>query len=122
MERRREKRFKQWNSTRIKAASGPKSYLDTEGINAYTHDISLGGANIHSEEPFPAGTEIRMHIDLSRARQTISVDGTVKWVRRNEDEGVYELGVEFKHLLPKTVFALIRNLYDESSGLPTHLG
>jgi Tfp pilus assembly protein PilZ len=121
MEKRKERRFKQWNKTSIKSSSGPREFLDPAGINAYTHDISLGGAKLYSEENFPAGTEIRMHIELARSGESIKVDGVVKWVRRNELDKVYELGVELSHLTSKTVFSLMQNLYDQSPGIPTRI-
>jgi c-di-GMP-binding flagellar brake protein YcgR len=121
MEKRKERRFKQWNKTSIKSASGPKEFSDPVGINAYTFDISLGGAKLYSDVDFPAGTGIRMHIDMVRSKHTISMDGIVRWARRNENDGVFELGVEFSHLIPKTVFVLLQNLYDQSPGIPTKI-
>jgi c-di-GMP-binding flagellar brake protein YcgR len=121
MEKRKERRFKQWNKTRIKSSSGPREFFDAAGINAYTHDISLGGAKIYSEENFPQGTAIRMQIELARSRDSISVDGLVKWSRRNERDEVYELGVELSHMTSKTVFQLMQDLYDQSPGIPTKI-
>jgi Tfp pilus assembly protein PilZ len=121
MEKRKERRFKQWNKTNIKSSSGARGAPDPAGINAYTHDISLGGAMIYSEENFPVGTEIRMHIELARSGESIKVDGVVKWIKQNEREKVYELGVELSHLTSRTVFSLMQNLYDQSPGLPTKI-
>jgi len=84
------------------------------GIEAFTFDISLDGARIRSADPLPVGTEVRMHIELARSRQTIGVDAIVKWVKRDERDDSFEIGMEFAHTLPNTVFALMKNLYDES--------
>ena len=121
MEKRKERRFKQWNRTSIKSAVGPREFSDPAGINAYTHDISLSGANIYSDVDFPMGTAIRMHIELVRSKDIVSIDGVVRWAGRNEDYKVFELGVEFFNLLPNTVLTLIQNLYDQSPGIPTRL-
>ncbi len=37
MDKRKERRFKQWNKTSIKSASGPREFNDPAGINAYTY-------------------------------------------------------------------------------------
>lgn len=121
MEKRKERRFKQWNKTKIKSSYGPREFFDAAGINAYTYDISLGGAKIYSEENFSEGTAIRMQIDLARSKESISVDGLVKWARRNERDKVYELGVELSHMISKTVFMLMQDLYDQSPGIPTKI-
>src|SRR5512135_314964 len=49
MEKRKERRFKQWNRASIKSADGPREFADPAGINAYTYDISLGGAKVYSD-------------------------------------------------------------------------
>jgi c-di-GMP-binding flagellar brake protein YcgR len=121
MDKRRERRFKQWNKTSIKSASGPREFSDPAGINAYTYDISLGGAKIYSDVDFPVGTAIRMHIEMVRSKQSVSIDGVVRWAKRNENYKVFELGVEFFHLIPKTVFTLMHNLYDHAAGIPTKI-
>jgi c-di-GMP-binding flagellar brake protein YcgR len=121
MDKRKERRFKQWNKTSIKSASGPREFNDPSGINAYTYDISLGGAKIYSDVDFPVGTAIRMQIELVRSKESINIDGVVRWAKRNEDYKVFELGVEFFHLIPKTVFTLMHNLYDHAAGIPTKI-
>jgi c-di-GMP-binding flagellar brake protein YcgR len=121
MEKRKERRFKQWNKTSIKSASGPREFSDPAGINAFTYDISLGGAKLYSDVDFPVGTAIRMHVEMVRSKQSVAIDGVVRWTSRNEDYKVSELGVEFFHLIPKTLFTLMQNLYDQSPGLPTRI-
>ncbi len=100
---------------------GAREFFDAAGVNAYTYDISLGGAKIYSEEDFPVGTAIRMQIELARSKASIRVDGLVKWARRNERDKVWELGVELAHMTSKTVFQLLQNLYDQSPGIPTKI-
>jgi c-di-GMP-binding flagellar brake protein YcgR len=121
MEKRKERRFKQWNIAGIKSATGLKEFSDPEEINAYTYDLSLGGAKIHSDINFPVGTAVRMRLELVRTKESVSIDGVVRWASRSSDDKVFELGVEFSHLMPKSVFALMQDLYDRSAGLPTRL-
>jgi c-di-GMP-binding flagellar brake protein YcgR len=121
MEKRKERRFKQWNKTSIKSASGPRSFSDPAGINAYTYDISLGGAKLYADVEFPVGTAIRMHVEMVRSKESINIDGLVRWARRNEDFKVFELGIEFFHLIPKTALALMHNLYEQGTAIPTRL-
>jgi c-di-GMP-binding flagellar brake protein YcgR len=121
MEKRRERRFKQWNKTDIKSASGPGGSSDLARINAYTFDISLGGAKVYSDVDFPVGTAIRMHVELVRSKESIGIDGVVRWTKRNEDYKVFELGLEFFHLIPKTALSLMHNLYEQGTGIPTRL-
>jgi len=121
MEKRKQRRFKQWNKASIKSATGLKEFSDPEGINAYTYDISLGGAKIHSDINFPVGTAVRLRVDLVRTKESVTIDGVVRWASRTGDYKVFELGVEFSHLMPKSAFALMQDLYDRSAGLPTWL-
>lgn len=43
----------------------------------------------------------------------------VKWVRRNEADGGYDLGVEFLHNISQTILTLIRHLYSAQMEIPT---
>jgi hypothetical protein len=119
MEKRREKRFLEKNEVLIKSAVNGREAASTLGANAYTFDLSLAGARIHSEQFFDVGTIIRININLERTGQSIKVDGEVKWFRKNEDEEIYELGVEFLHSISQTLLSLIRHLYSDKSGIPS---
>jgi len=113
LNKRKEKRFNEQNDVLIQYAlsSGqPNSYV---GINALTRDISLSGARIIAKKRFPVDTILRIQIDLSRTKQTIKVDGKVKWVKEGDDADSYETGIEFMHEISKTVLSLIRHLYAE---------
>jgi c-di-GMP-binding flagellar brake protein YcgR len=119
MKKRKEKRFRQWNKAMIRAAETGRDTFDPEGTNAYTYDLSLGGARIHAEREFPAGTIVQVQIQLSRTGQFVSIESEVKWVKNSEAENVYEMGVEFLHRIPQTLMSLMKNLYDEGSRIPT---
>ncbi len=111
-QRRRDRRIKQWNKANIRALAGRPSSPGLEEAEAFTYDLSLGGARIHSREPFEAGTAVRLRMELIRSRETVVIDGVIKWARQSEADGVYEMGVEFKHTSQQTILSLMKNLYD----------
>jgi c-di-GMP-binding flagellar brake protein YcgR len=116
MERRKHRRFQQWNKAIIKSASGGDGILPRCPIDAYAWDLSLGGARIQSEECFPVGAIVRIHLELVRSRESVSIDGAVRWNRRNEQENIYEFGVEFQACEQATLQAIMKNLYHETDG------
>ena len=119
--KRRDKRVRQWNKAKIKPASNNLKFDGADGINAYTYDLSLGGARIYTPESYPIGTLVRIQIELARTGQSITIDSEVRWIKRNESENVYEVGVEFLHRIPQTMFALMKNLKDRSVGIPANI-
>ncbi|MCX6572215.1 MAG: PilZ domain-containing protein [Candidatus Aminicenantes bacterium] len=114
MERRKHSRFQQWNKAIIKSASGGEGILPRCPIDAYAWDLSLGGARIQSEEGFPVGAIVRLHLELVRSREAVSVDGAVRWSRWNEKENIYEFGVEFQECNEIVLQAIMKNLYRET--------
>ena len=123
MEQRREKRIKERNAVFIKSAEENREVHYGVGINAYTYDLSLGGARLFTEKHFPVGTVIRVVIDLARTGQSVQIEGEVKWVKESEEVGLFEMGVEFLHQISQTILSLIRHLYTTGNGLssPTTL-
>jgi len=113
-ERRRHRRFQQWNKAIIQSASGVAGPLPRCPIDAYAWDLSLGGARIQSDEMFPVGAVLRLHIELVRSREYVGIDGDVRWSRWNEEMKVYECGVEFRECVEATLQAIMRNLYHET--------
>lgn len=111
MQNRKDKRIKQWNKTVIKPLPRGRDPLPANEVNAVTCDLSLGGARIHTAQPFEPGTVLRLNIELVRSRETISLKGRVKWVKRDDAENVFELGVEFDHDTAQTVTSLMKNLH-----------
>ena len=114
MERRKHRRFEQWNKAIIKSASGGDGILPRCPIDAYAWDLSIGGARIQSEESFPVGAVVRIHLELVRSRESVSIDGAVRWSRRTEKENIYEFGVEFQECNQATLQAIMKNLYRET--------
>ncbi len=116
-EQRKERRSRQYNEARIRGSTGAGEFFFSAGIPAETLDISPSGARVRAIEPFAVGDTLLMHIDLARARQTVSLQAVVRWVRREEEMLTYEFGVEFREMLPRTTLALMRSMVDEPSGL-----
>ena len=111
MKKRKDRRFKQWNKTVIGAApNGPNSHGPAE-VKAFTYDLSLGGARIHSVERFELGTVLRLNIELVRSHEIVNLKGRVIWVKRDEAMNVFEMGVEFDHDTAQTVASLMKNLH-----------
>jgi len=119
MNMRKEKRIQERNSVVIKSAGDGKGPYSSLGTNAYTYDLSLGGTRLVTEKSFEVGSVIRIVIELAKTCQSVQVDGQVKWVRKNESEGVYEVGVEFVHKISQTILTLIRHLYGAGSEIPS---
>jgi c-di-GMP-binding flagellar brake protein YcgR len=113
MRPRKDRRFKQWNKASIKPAMGGRDPEASPGSDGFTYDISLGGARIHSAERFEEGAVLKLQIELVRSHETISLEGLVKWIKHNDSEDVFELGVEFLHLNSVTVLSLMRDLHGE---------
>lgn len=116
MERRKHRRFQQWNKAIIKSASGGEGALPRCPLDAFAWDLSLGGARLQAEECFPVGAILRIHLELTRTRESVGIDGAVRWNRRNEQESIYEMGVEFQPCAQTTLQTIMRSLYHDTDG------
>jgi c-di-GMP-binding flagellar brake protein YcgR len=112
MKPRKDRRFKQWNKTKITGLANSRNSNGHAPIDAFTYDISLGGARLHSEESVEVGSLVRLQVELVRTGETLRVEGVVKWSRRDESANVHEIGVEFQHTSMVTVLSLMKNLHD----------
>ncbi len=117
--KRKDKRFEEKNKVVIQFALNRHDANNNEGINATTHDISLGGAKILAPKSYPVDTVMRIEINLSKSGQIVKLDGIVRWSKLSSDEETYELGIEFLHKISKSVLSLIRHLYGEDQGIPS---
>jgi c-di-GMP-binding flagellar brake protein YcgR len=117
-ERRKHRRFQQWNKAIIKSASGVQGLMPRCPIDALAWDLSLGGARIQCEESFPVGAVLRIHLELLRSREFIGIDGEVRWSRWNEEQKIPEFGVEFRECVEATLQAIMRNLYHDTEPKP----
>jgi c-di-GMP-binding flagellar brake protein YcgR len=113
-ERRKHRRFQQWNKAIINSASGGQGVLPRCPVDAMAWDLSLGGARIQCDESFPVGCVVRLHLELVRSREFVGIDATVRWNRWNEEQKTHEFGVEFHECAEATLQAIMRNLYHDT--------
>jgi len=98
-----------------------KPFIETEkgpGINAFTHDISLGGARILTKELFDVGAHIKIQIELAGTDELITLEGEVRWLNVKKEEDLFELGIEFKHKISNSVLCLIKHIYQQNGKIP----
>ena len=121
MDNRKDKRFLERNTIFIKSTSEGREPVYGIETNAHTHDLSLSGARICTSQYFPIGSVVRIVIELERTHQSIKVDGEIKWTKKSdENEDLFESGVEFLHSISQTLLSLIKHLYAEKNGgIPT---
>lgn len=114
--KRKEDRLVERNNVSIKPLYSSRS---PHGINAYTQDLSLGGARIYTKEFYDIGSAIKVQIELADTQELIVLDGIVKWLTAKEDGEWFDLGVEFHHRISNSVLCLIKHLYQQESKIPT---
>lgn len=117
--KRKEKRFEESNKVVIQFSLEGYEANRSTGVKAITRDISLGGARIIAPKSYPVDTVMRIEINLRKSGQNVKLDGIVRWVELSPDEEKYELGVEFLHMISKSVLSLIRHLYAEDQDIPS---
>jgi uncharacterized protein (TIGR02266 family) len=67
----------------------------------YASDVSRGGIFVHSRQPFPVGTQLRLDLQLLNGTPLIVGDGTVHWTREpdpNKPAQVPGMGIRFSKL------------------------
>lgn len=111
-QRRKSKRFKQWNKTTITVKGGGSGLRGAGETKAFTFDLSLEGAQVHSPEAFAVGTPVRIRILLARTQDSVNLEGEVKWVKRHPSENVYQMGIEFYHKTPQGFLVLMREFFE----------
>jgi Tfp pilus assembly protein PilZ len=117
---RKDRRFKQWNRTQIVVIKDPRHVDGQTPVEAFTYDISIGGARIHTMAPFDIGSLLRLQIELVRSGESMRVEGLVKWRKRDEASNVYEIGIEFQHTSMVTVLSLMKALHDGRKSPDSH--
>jgi len=119
---RKDRRFKQWNRTQVVVIKDPRNADGQSPVEAFTYDISIGGARVHAMEPFDIGSLLRLQIELVRSGEVLRVEGIVKWRKRDEAANVYEIGIEFQHTSMVTVLSLMKALHDGRKAPEPHKG
>ena len=115
-ERRRRNRFVEQNDVLLRTSA---DRYQGAGIAAHTYDLSTGGARIVTSKCYPVGTSIRVRLNLAGTDQFVNLDGEVKWLKTGEDDGLFEIGVEFLHLTSHDILTLLRHLYGQNEGIPS---
>jgi hypothetical protein len=119
MTTRKDRRFKQWNKTQIWRMTGPRVVVDSQpSIEAFTYDLSIGGARLHTPEEFEVGSRIRLQTELVRTGDILRVEAVVRWRHWQEEANLYEMGIEFDHTSMVTVLTLMKNLHDGGRAAP----
>ncbi|MCX6570697.1 MAG: PilZ domain-containing protein [Candidatus Aminicenantes bacterium] len=118
MNKRKRSRFVGRNEALIRTSLN--RYQGT-GIPAYTYDVSTGGARLITSKCYAVGTAVRIRIDLARTKESVTLDGEIKWLKAKEGEDLYELGVGFRNLKSHTILALLRHLYGQNTGIPSSI-
>jgi Tfp pilus assembly protein PilZ len=119
MRPRKDRRFKQWNKTQIWRMTDPRIVDSQPSIEAFTYDISIGGARLHTAERFEVGDRLRLQTELVRTGDQLRVEAVVKWRRWEAAASVFEMGVEFEHTSMVTVLTLMKNLHDGRRAAPS---
>jgi hypothetical protein len=118
-ERRRDPRGQEENRVVIEKP-GPENGKNGDNINAYTKDLSLGGARIETDQSFPVGTELKMTLYLSKSWQVVKLRARIQWVK-DIDQGLIEMGVQFQHEIPGSIMSLITHLFRKPTNIPTSI-
>lgn len=111
-QRRKDKRFKQWNKTTITPLEDGLGLRGAAEAKAFTYDLSLCGAQVHSPEAYAVGTAVRLRILLARTNDSVKLEGRVKWVNRHPSENGYQMGIEFFHETPQGFMTLMKELFE----------
>ncbi|HSA94517.1 MAG TPA: PilZ domain-containing protein [Acidobacteriota bacterium] len=118
IQRRKDKRFKQWNKTTITPLEAGLGLRGAHESKAFTHDLSLCGAQVQSPEAYAVGMAVRLRILLTRTNDSVMLEGRVKWVKRHPRENSYQIGIEFFHKTPQGFMALMKELFEASRTPP----
>jgi c-di-GMP-binding flagellar brake protein YcgR len=111
-QRRKDKRFKQWNKTTITPLEDGLGLRGAAESKAFTYDLSLCGAQVHAPEAFAVGTAVRLRILLARTMDSVKLEGQVKWVKRHPSANGYQMGIEFFHETPQGFMTLMKELFE----------
>jgi hypothetical protein len=118
-ERRRDTRAQEENRVVIET-TGPSNGKNGDSVNAFTRDLSLGGARIETDQSFPIGTELKMTLYLSKSWQVVKLQGRVQWVK-DVEQGLFEIGIQFMHEIPSSIMSLITHLFRKPTNIPTSI-
>ena len=116
-EKRKDRRIKEENRVVIEASPFSGQGEDFPA-NAFTRDLSITGARIWTDKLYPLNAKLKLKLYLSRSRQVIRLCASVRWVK-SCDDGLYEMGIQFRPGIPDSTMALINHIYSKELGIPT---
>ena len=108
-DRRKSKRFIEKNKAVIHFSGGGESFFGNPDP-AWTRNISVDGARLLTHKMFPVDTRLIITLDLPRSDQVVKLWARVVWTQNTNQQGEYEVGVEFLHSL-QTRHSLFKHLY-----------
>lgn len=109
-ERRRNKRKEEENWVEIDRVSDKRN-PEKETVTAFSENISLGGMKIITDHKYQVNTLLNLKISLRNSRRIIFMRGRVRWIKRQMEKDLYEMGVEFVDASPNRLMILISHLY-----------
>ncbi len=109
-ERRRNKRRKEENWVEIDQVSDKRNPSGAT-ITAFSEDISLGGMKIITDQKYQVNELLNLKISLRNSRRIIFMRGRVRWIKRQMEKDLYEMGIEFVDASPNRLMILISHLY-----------
>lgn len=102
-EQRKAERLKVFNEITTTVISRENN-LPLEKINYdYSDNISVSGAKIRGNIPFPVNTLLKIDFSVKDLHQKITTFGKVKWIKSFIDYEWYEEGVEFVNTPSKVI-------------------
>ena len=114
IEKRKAKRKKEGNVVAIDVVSGGKVDSRKKTSFAISEDISICGIKILSETIFPIDSQLRIKLSLAKAKKTVNMTGTVRWIR-SLDEKLHEIGIEIMDASMENIKILFEHLYKNES-------
>ncbi|MCJ7580466.1 MAG: PilZ domain-containing protein [Candidatus Aminicenantes bacterium] len=108
-ERRKTTRFVEKNNGFI-TFSIEKDHTNRDSKPVLTQDLSITGAKLLTNKPFPIDTRLLISLQLGKSKQIVELWARVLWIHSLKENGKYEIGVVFFTSL-QTIQKLVQHLY-----------
>jgi c-di-GMP-binding flagellar brake protein YcgR len=113
-ERRRDPRIKEEDKVVLNLIPNGSPHGSKEVYYALTKDLSIGGIRIMTDAPLTVGSRVKVEITLVKSRKQVQTVARVRWVQELYGKEVYDMGLEFVDIDPKTELALIDHVYGKN--------
>jgi c-di-GMP-binding flagellar brake protein YcgR len=90
----------------------PDDPSSLKSLSIKTVDVSLHGVKTVVSQSLPAGSNLKITLNLKRLKQVVKIEARVAWLKEREGENSYEMGIEFLHDT-KTIENMHKYLYGE---------